>query len=105
VFPEDPQESAVPKSRVRKKKVYTPPPDVRPQAAVATTKRRPSPVWLPVTAVALIVIGITWLVVFYLTQGFADAPALSLLFKIGYWNLAIGFGAMVGALILLSKWR
>ena len=42
---------------------------------------------------------------FYLTTGFQDAPALSLLYKIGYWNLAIGFGAMVGALALLSKWR
>ena len=95
----------MPKSRVRKKKVYTPPLDVRPQAAVASAKRRPSPIWLPITAVTLIVVGITWLVVFYLTQGFADAPALSLLAKLGYWNLAIGFGAMVGALFLLSRWR
>jgi hypothetical protein len=97
----------VPKSRVRKKKVYTPPPDVRPQAVttVAAARRRPSPIWLPITAVTLIVVGIAWLVVFYLTSGFADAPALSFLFKIGYWNLGIGFGAMVAALFLLSKWR
>ena len=44
-----PQESAVPKSQVRKKKVYTPPTDVRPAATAAS--RKPSPVWLPVTAV------------------------------------------------------
>jgi cell division protein CrgA len=94
----------VPKSRVRKKKVYTPPTELRPQTTV-TAKRRPSPVWVPVSAVTLIVVGITWLVVFYLTQGFQDAPALAFLFKLGYWNLGIGFGAMVAALILLSKWR
>jgi len=94
----------VPKSRIRKKKVYTPPTDLRPQTTV-TAKRRPSPIWVPVTAVTLIVVGIAWLVVFYLTTGFADAPALSLLYKIGYWNLAIGFGMMVTALALLSKWR
>jgi hypothetical protein len=23
----------------------------------------------------------------------------------GYWNLAVGFGAMVASLALLSKWR
>jgi hypothetical protein len=98
----------VPKSRVRKKKVYTPPTDLRPQPTVtsaAAARRRPSPVWLPITAVTLIVVGIAWLVVFYLTQGFADAPALAFLFKIGYWNLAIGFGAMVAALFLLARWR
>jgi Cell division protein CrgA len=87
----------VPKSHVRKKKVYTPPVDMRPVSAAATKK--PSPVWLPVTAVVLIVLGIAWLVVFYLSGG---------LYPIGswrYWNLAIGFGGMVSALILLSKWR
>jgi hypothetical protein len=97
------QESAVPKSQVRKKKVYTPPAELRPQSTAAS--KRPSPMWVPATAVALLVFGIAWMVVFYLTQGFADTPALSLLFKLQYWNFAIGFGAMIGALILLSKWR
>jgi hypothetical protein len=23
----------------------------------------------------------------------------------GYWNLAVGFGAMVSSLVLLSRWR
>ncbi len=93
----------MPKSQVRKKKVYTPPAELRPQTTTAS--KRPSPVWLPATAVSLLALGIVWMVVFYLTQGFADTPALSLLFKIGYWNFAIGFGAMIAALVLLSKWR
>jgi hypothetical protein len=93
----------VPKSRVRKKKVYTAPAELRPQPTAATKK--PSPAWVPTLAVSLIVIGIGWLVAFYLTQGFFDVPALKFLFKLQYWNLGIGFGAMVGALILLSKWR
>jgi hypothetical protein len=97
------QESAVPKSQVRKKKVYTPPAELRPETTAAS--KRPSPVWVPATAVGLLVFGIAWMVLFYLTQGFADTPALSVLFNLGYWNFAIGFGAMIGALILLSKWR
>jgi hypothetical protein len=93
----------VPKSRVRKKKVYTAPAELRPQQTAAAS--RPSGSWLPILAVTLIVVGIGWLVAFYLTQGFFDVSALKFLFKIGYWNLAIGFGAMVAALMLLSKWR
>ncbi|MBO4207624.1 cell division protein CrgA [Micromonospora sp. CPCC 206060] len=87
----------MPKSQVRKKKVYTPPSDVRPTATAAT--RKPSPVWLPISAVALIVFGIAWLVVYYLSE--TEYPVAAW----GYWNLAVGFGAMVASLILLSRWR
>jgi hypothetical protein len=87
----------VPKSRVRQKKVYTPPTDVAPRAT--TVSKKPSPTWIPVTAVVLIVFGIGWLVTFYLSAG--QYPVLSW----GYWNLAIGFGGMVGALALLARWR
>lgn len=87
----------MPKSQVRKKKVYTPPTDIRPTATASAKK--PSPIWLPITAVALIVVGIAWLVVFYLSE--QEYPVESW----RYWNLAIGFGAMVSSLILLSRWR
>lgn len=96
----------MPKSTVRKKKVYTPPTELRPQAAAAAAAKKPSPTWLPVTAVSLIVFAIAWLVVYYLTQQFYDLPdSFAFLAALNYWNLAIGFGAMIAALILLSKWR
>jgi hypothetical protein len=87
----------VPKSRVRQKKVYTPPTDVVPR--VTKPKAKQSSIWVPATAVGLIVAGIGWLVVFYLSQG--GYPVASW----GYWNLAVGFGAMVSALALLARWR
>ena len=60
----------MPKSTVRKKKVYTPPAEMRPQATAAA--RKPSPTWLPATAVGLIIFAIVWLVVYYLTGQFFD---------------------------------
>ncbi|GAA0808477.1 cell division protein CrgA [Spirilliplanes yamanashiensis] len=87
----------MPKSQVRKKKVYTPPTDLRPSSTAAAKK--PSPLWLPVTAVALIVVGILWLVVYYLSD--QQYPVESW----RYWNLAVGFGSMVASLILLARWR
>jgi hypothetical protein len=92
------QESTVPKSRVRQKKIYTPPTDVVPRVT-RVTRKTPSGVWLPVLAVTMIVLGIGWLTVFYLSQGLY--PVLSW----RYWNLAVGFGAMVSALALLARWR
>lgn len=94
----------MPKSSVRKKKVYTPPAELRPQTAAAA--RKPSPTWLPATAVGLIVFAIAWLVIYYLTGQFFDlGDSFAFLAKLSYWNLAIGFGAMIASLILLSKWR
>lgn len=87
----------MPKSEIRKKKVYTPPSDMLVPSSVSD--KRPSPLWLPVTAVSLIVVGIGWLVVYYLSE--TAYPVASW----GYWNLAVGFGAMVTSLGLLSKWR
>ena len=93
----------MPKSQVRKKKVYTPPVEL--QARPRVNSNKPSPVWIPALAVTLIFAGIIWLVAYYLTQGFNDIEAFSALAKISYWNLGIGFGALVAALLLLSKWR
>lgn len=87
----------MPKSTVRKKKVYTPPAEVRPSSEAA--RKKPSPPWVPVSAVALIVFGIAWLVVFYITTG--QYPVASW----EYFNLVVGFGAMVGSLAILSRWR
>lgn len=96
----------MPKSSVRKKKVYTPPAELRPQAAAEAASKRPSPAWIPVTAVALIVFAIAWLVFYYLTGQFWDlGESFLFLAELQYWNLAIGFGAMIAALVLLSKWR
>jgi len=89
----------VPKSRVRKKKVYTPPTDVRPAATTTAKRAKPSPRWVPGLAIALIVAGIAWLVTYYMTQGEYPVAELSA------WNLAIGFGMLVASLGVFTQWR
>jgi len=94
----------VPKSSVRKKKIYTPPPELRPQVAAAA--RKPSPTWVPVTALALIIFAIVWLVAYYLTNTWLDlGDSFMFLYKLQWGNLLIGFGAMIAALVVLSRWR
>lgn len=88
----------MPKSRIRKKKVYTAPTDVRP--AVGAKKKKPSPRWVPILAVALIVIGILYLVTYYLWQ-----QDIEFMQDLGYWNLAIGFSMLVASLGVLTQWR
>ena len=89
----------MPKSRVRTKKVYTPPADLRPQDRTTVTRKKPSPTWVPLTAMLLILVGIGWLVTYYLSGTMYPVASWS------YWNLAVGFGALVASLIVLSRWR
>jgi hypothetical protein len=81
----------VPKSRVRSKAVYTPPP--------RSTKAKVSPTWLAPTMLGSFVIGLVWIVVFYVSQEAYPVSAM------GAWNLVVGFVFIVGGLGLATKWR
>ena len=83
----------MPKSRVRKRAVYTPPP---PKSA----KRKVSPPWVGPTIVVCLVFGLAWIAVYYITQG--SFPGMSAL---GSWNLVVGFGFVISGVILSTRWR
>jgi hypothetical protein len=83
----------VPKSRVRKKTVYTPPPP-------KSTRRKVSPPWVGPTIVACLVIGLTWIVVYYVSQG--SVAGISAL---GAWNLVVGFAFIIAGVTLSTRWR
>jgi hypothetical protein len=49
--------------------------------------------------VTLMLLGLVWVVVFYLSQG--SWPISSL----GNWNLAVGFGLMLVGFGMTARWR
>jgi hypothetical protein len=81
----------VPKSRVRSKAVYTPPP--------RSARSKVSPRWLVPTMLGCLIIGLAWIALFYVTQGSLPVSALST------WNLVIGFGFIISGVVLSTKWR
>jgi hypothetical protein len=88
----------VPESRRRKKKAA-------PVVATTTvrTKRAappPSPPWYGGLILAMFILGIVWLLAYYLSNG--ELPGLSAL---GGWNLLVGFGFVVVGLGLATRWR
>jgi Cell division protein CrgA len=84
----------VPKSRVRRKPVYTPPP------TQSSKRRAVSPVWLAPTMIGCLVVGLVWISLYYITQ--ADMPVLRTL---GGWNLVCGFALIVVGVVLATRWR
>jgi hypothetical protein len=90
----------VPKSKVRKKSVYTPPEGVLPSSAARARAAEPSPRWYAAVMVALMLIGLLWIVVYYVA-----GDQIGLMVSLGAWNFAIGFGAMVAGLVMSMRWR
>jgi len=87
------QEAVVPKSRVRKKTVYTPPP---PKSA----RRKVSAPWVGPTIVVCLILGLTWIVTYYISNG--SFPGMSAL---GAWNLVVGFAFIIVGVTLSTRWR
>lgn len=59
----------------------------------------PTPVWYRVIMFGLIVIGLAWLILWYLLDFSYPVPG------IGYWNVGIGIGLMMIGLLMTTRWR
>ncbi len=90
----------MPKSKVRKKSVYTPPQGTLQSGTAGARIAPPSPRWYAPLMVALMLLGLLWIVVFYVAG--EQIPFMSTL---NVWNFAIGFGLMVAGLVMSMRWR
>lgn len=88
----------MPKSKVRSKTEFT-------DAAVSRTpvkvKGAPTPRWYLIVMLGLMLLGLTWLVVYYLAG--EDIPFMMALET--WQNFAIGFGLAVVGLLMTMGWR
>ena len=81
----------MPKSRVRKKAVYTPP--------SRSSKAKTSPAWLVPTMLACLLVGLAWIAVFYISGQTLPIKAIA------QWNLVAGFGLIVAGVMLATRWH
>ncbi len=82
----------MPKSRVRRKTDFTPPPTRSPS-------KIPSPRWLAPVMVALFLVGLAWILVYYVSQARFPVPGIA------HWNLAIGFALILGGFGMSTRWK
>ena len=59
---------------------------------------QPTPLWYKVIMIGLMLVGLLWIILFYLV-GTIPVPG------IGQWNLAIGLAFMMTGLIMTTRWR
>lgn len=59
----------------------------------------PTPLWYRVIMFSLVILGILWIMTFYITENRYPLPDLSV------WNIVIGVGLMMSGLIMMTRWR
>lgn len=85
----------MPESRIRKKAAYTPPP----VAGSGSGEPKPNPRWFLPLMLGLMLIGLAWIVVFYVSESQYPVP------DIGALNLIIGFGFILAGFLMTTRWR
>jgi hypothetical protein len=85
----------VPESRGRKKDVYTPPPAKKDPVKLGPSR------WVGPAMVAMFVIGLVWIVVFYIAG--TSVPVMKDISAL--WNVLIGFGFIGAGFVLATRWR
>jgi hypothetical protein len=83
----------VPESKGRAKPTHTTPP-YKP-----SKKPMANPPWFVPVMLGLMLLGLLWVVTFYITSGSYPIP------NINYWNLIIGFGLMISGFMMTTRWR
>lgn len=89
----------MPKSKVRKKSVYTPPADA-PIARSRAVAKEPSPSWWAPVMLLLMLAGLIYIVVFYVR-----GDVIPFMVSLGAWNYAVGFAPIVVGLLMAMKWN
>ncbi|GAB3405297.1 cell division protein CrgA [Flindersiella endophytica] len=84
----------MPESRNRKKDSFTPPSPKQKQAKLRTKG------WVAPVMVTCFVLGLAWIVVFYLAG--QSVPGMSTL---GNWNIVVGMGLMIAGFIVATQWE
>ncbi|WNI16686.1 cell division protein CrgA [Actinacidiphila sp. ITFR-21] len=85
----------MPKSRIRKKADFTPPP-AKTATAIKFGNRSG---WVAPLMLAFFIVGLAWIVLFYVTQGSLPVEAL------GNWNIVVGFGFIAGGFVVSTQWK
>lgn len=66
---------------------------------VTSGEPAPNPVWFKPVMFGFMLIGLVWIIVFYVSN--QQLPIASL----GSWNILIGFGIMFVGFLMTTRWR
>jgi hypothetical protein len=64
-----------------------------------TGEQAPNPVWFKPIMFGFMLVGLVWIIVFYVSDQAFPVPTL------GSWNILVGFGIMFVGFLMTTRWR
>jgi hypothetical protein len=64
-----------------------------------SSANQPNPVWFKPVMFGFMLLGLAWIIVYYVSQSVYPVPSL------GSWNILIGFGIMFVGFLMTTRWR
>jgi hypothetical protein len=83
----------VPESKPRKKTAAAE------QPTSASQANKPNAVWFKPVMFGLMIIGLLWIITFYISSGILPVEAW------GSWNIVAGFGIAIAGFLMTTRWR
>jgi hypothetical protein len=63
------------------------------------TEGNPNPIWYKPVMFGFMLLGLVWIIVFYISQATLPVAAL------GQWNILVGFGIAFIGFLMTTRWR
>ena len=60
---------------------------------------KPNPVWFKPVMFGLMIIGLLWIITFYISEGIFPVRDW------GSWNIVAGFGIAIAGFLMTTRWR
>ncbi len=73
--------------------------ETRPAQPQGSREAAPNPVWFKPVMFGFMLLGLAWMLVYYISQSQLPVPSL------GNWNIAIGIGIMMVGFLMTTRWR
>ncbi|KUM35670.1 cell division protein CrgA [Paenarthrobacter sp. NPDC091711] len=83
----------MPESKPRKR------PARQAQQTSAAQQYKPNPVWYKAVMFGLMILGLIWIITFYITEG--QFPVR----EWASWNIVAGFGIAIVGFLMTTRWR
>lgn len=68
-------------------------------SAQRSGEQAPNPVWFKPVMFGFMLLGLAWIIVFYVSQGAFPIAALE------SWNIVVGFGIAFIGFLMTTRWR
>lgn len=68
-------------------------------STAASAERKPNPVWYKPVMFGLMILGLLWIIVYYVSEARFPIPSID------SWNILIGFGLAIIGFLMTTKWH